>query len=274
MSFDPVFRLDAARAIFRCCVKRLVRQIRPLVPFGIAQEDHPSRHCDRAFGQGRSRPSDIEPPRQPPAASSVAGTGSGRSSSDQGTVTANRARAKRPRLPVERDLFPADDVLTGASSISSIVIGAAARIRAEAAPPVISATARIRFGRQPIMGLDRPATAVGHEEFAAFAARFGEAFGKASVSSAPERQGSGARSVDLAVPAQSRPCAACPRPVSTVAAEPLDPLRQVVNASEARSTSTAARSAASRSRPLRRRSAPCARGVAAKAVRADCGPYR
>ena len=55
-------------------------------------------------------------------------------------------------------------------SISSAVIGAAARIRAAAAPPAISAT----LLRQPVVRLQGAAASVGHQVLARLAPRLGE----------------------------------------------------------------------------------------------------
>ncbi len=139
-----------------------------------------------------------------------------------------------------------------ASSISSIVIGAAARIRAEAAPPVISATARKGSVASRSWGSTDPPRPLAMRNSPRLPRALAMRSGKASVSSAPSDKVPGLAALDFAVRAQ----VSAMRRMSSARFDRSRPnrstrsVRSTASPPSPRSTRTAARSAACRCCPV------------------------
>ena len=135
-----------------------------------------SRHCDSAFDQGHAcGPSDASPRARARAASSVAGTGSGRSLEDEGperrTLRARRAFAPRSNATSSVSAMWAPRP----SSSSSAAQGRGGQDAGGGRRPRDLRDRQERLPGETVVGFEACGASVGHQVLARPAARLGDA---------------------------------------------------------------------------------------------------
>ncbi len=151
--------------------ERGVGKIGPVGGLGAAQKHHAVAPL---FERLRPRqPLDARAPARRAASASAARRAAGSVCSlNTSAPSRRRRRARKAAAPRSKAISSEVSIWSPAiSPISSGVSGAAARMRAEAARPVISPIASAGSARQRVVRLERGGAAVRHQELAALAAR-------------------------------------------------------------------------------------------------------